>query len=159
MKVKTYRAATIKAALEQVKKDLGSDAFILSQKEVRPGKLMGVIRRNYVEVTAAVDYAGAAESKAPEVHVRSQSLRAISAAVLVLAATAAAEPRLLAQHAVRRPIDGRPDALVDLRTADGVRLVNGQWRYSDTKIIETDFNAPGADLRPSGKPINRSNVC
>jgi gluconolactonase len=85
--------------------------------------------------------------------VRSQSLRAISAAVLVLAATAAAEPRLLAQHAVRRPIDGRPDALVDLRTADGVRLVNGQWRYSDTKIIETDFNAPGADLRPSGKPI------
>jgi len=85
--------------------------------------------------------------------VRSQSLRAISAAVLVLAATAAAEPRLLAQHAVRRQIDGRPDALVDLRTADGVRLVNGQWRYSDTKIIETDFNAPGADLRPSGKPI------
>ena len=84
---------------------------------------------------------------------RSQALRAISAALLILVATAAAEPQLHAQHAVRRPIDGRPDALVDLRTADGVRLVKGQWRYSDTKIIETDFNAPGADLRPSGKPI------
>ncbi len=63
------------------------------------------------------------------------------------------EPRLIAQHAVRRPIDGRPNALIDLRTADGVRLVKGQWRYSDTTIVETDFNAPGPDLKPSGKPI------
>ena len=47
---------------------------------------------------------------------RSQVLRVISAVVVVLAATTAAEPRLHAQHAVRRPIDGRPDAVVDLRT-------------------------------------------
>jgi gluconolactonase len=60
---------------------------------------------------------------------------------------------LYAQHAVRRPIDGRPDAIIDLRTADGVRAVNGQWRYSDTSIVETDFNAPGLDLKPSGKAI------
>ena len=32
-------------------------------------------------------------------------------------------------------------------------MVKGQWRYSDTTIVETDFNAPGADLKPSGKPI------
>jgi gluconolactonase len=32
----------------------------------------------------------------------------------------------------------RPDAVVDLSTADGVRLVNGQWRYSDTKIVEVN---------------------
>ena len=56
MKLKTYRAATLKAALEQIKKELGSDAFILSQKEMRPSKLMGIIRRTYVEVTAATDY-------------------------------------------------------------------------------------------------------
>ena len=63
------------------------------------------------------------------------------------------EPRLSAQHAVRRPIDGRPNALIDLRTADGIGMVNGQWRYSDTTIIETDFNAPGPDLKPSGRRI------
>ena len=67
------------------------------------------------------------------------------------------EPRLSAQHAVRRPIDSRPNALIDLRTADGIRLVKGQWRYSDTTIVETDFNAPGPDLKPSGKPIKTYN--
>jgi flagellar biosynthesis GTPase FlhF len=36
MKVKTYRAPTMKQALEQVKKDLGAEAFILSGKEVKP---------------------------------------------------------------------------------------------------------------------------
>ena len=60
---------------------------------------------------------------------------------------------LSAQHAVRRPIDGRPDALVDLRTAAGAALVNATWRYNDATIVETNFNAPGADLRPSGTPI------
>ena len=63
------------------------------------------------------------------------------------------DAQLHAQHAVRRAIDGRPDALIDLRTADGVRMVNARWRYSETKIVETDFNGPGADLRPSGEPI------
>ena len=66
---------------------------------------------------------------------------------------AIAVAQLHAQHAVRRPIDGRPNALVDLRTPEGVRLVKGQWRYSDTQIIAADFNAPGPDLKPSGKPI------
>jgi gluconolactonase len=54
--------------------------------------------------------------------------------------------------AVGRPL-GRPDALVDLRTAEGVRLVKGQWRYSDAKIIDADGKAVGPDLKPSGAPI------
>ena len=32
----------------------------------------------------------------------------------------------------------RPDAVIDLATAEGTRLVNGQWRYSDTKIVEVN---------------------
>jgi gluconolactonase len=75
--------------------------------------------------------------------------RLSSAALGVLIAVAP----ISAQHAVRRPIDGRPDAVVDLRTAQGVALVNATWRYSDATIVESDFNAPGPDLRPSGKPI------
>jgi gluconolactonase len=87
-----------------------------------------------------------------EAHVRSRTLSVIT--IITIATIAIAlEPGLSAQHAVRRPIDGRPNALIDLRTADGVRMVKGQWRYSDTTIVETDFNAPGPDLKPSGKPI------
>ena len=40
---------------------------------------------------------------------------------------------------------GRPDALVNLASADGVRLVKGQWRYSDTKIVQTE---KGFDITP-----------
>ncbi len=35
--------------------------------------------------------------------------------------------------------DTKADASINLATADGVKLVDGQWRYSDTKIIEVDF--------------------
>ncbi len=83
-------------------------------------------------------------------------MRARALLALVTAAACAIvafEPHLSAQHAVRRPIDGRPDALIDLRTADGARLVNARWRYSDTTIVDADFNAPGIDLKPTGAPI------
>ena len=88
----------------------------------------------------------------PEAPVKFRRLFVIT--LIAFAAIASAvESRLVAQHAVRRAIDGRPDALVDLRTADGVRLVSGQWRYHNTTIVETTFNRPGPDLKPSGAPI------
>jgi gluconolactonase len=84
--------------------------------------------------------------------------RSIGCAAAVAAVLVVGLARVDAQHAVRRPIDGRPDAIIDLRMADGVRLVHGQWRYSDTTIVETGFNAPGPDLKPSGKPITTYDV-
>jgi hypothetical protein len=47
----------------------------------------------------------------------------------------------------------KPDAVIDLATKEGVDLVKGQWRYSDTKIIQVDFKAAGADNQPTGKSI------
>jgi gluconolactonase len=44
----------------------------------------------------------------------------------------------------------KPEARVDLATKEGVRLVAGEWRYSDTKIIEVDFKAAGSDGQPTG---------
>jgi gluconolactonase len=55
--------------------------------------------------------------------------------------------------AAQEPPYGRPDAVVDLRTKEGTELVKGQWKYSDVRIEEADFRAPGPDLKPSGKPI------
>jgi gluconolactonase len=57
-----------------------------------------------------------------------------------------------AQPALDPPV-GPPDAVIDLATRDGGRLVKGEWRYSDTRIIEVDFRAPGADGQPTGAPI------
>src|SRR5436309_10115373 len=48
---------------------------------------------------------------------------------------------------------GAPVAVIDLATDDGVKLVKGQWRYSDTKIIETEFRAAGPDNQPTGGPV------
>ena len=59
------------------------------------------------------------------------------------------------------PVDppaGAPDAVIDLASADGAALVKGQWRYSDTKIVDVDFRAAGADNQPSGGPIRTYDV-
>jgi gluconolactonase len=46
----------------------------------------------------------------------------------------------------------RPDAVVDLRTSEGVALVHAQWRYSDTTIDRIRHRDVGVDLKASGKP-------
>lgn len=48
---------------------------------------------------------------------------------------------------------GQPEAMIDLATAEGVKLVNGKWRYSDTRIIEIDFKGPGPDNQPTGAAV------
>lgn len=48
---------------------------------------------------------------------------------------------------------GPPAATLDLATDEGVKLVKGMWRYSDTRILETEFKSPGPDNQPTGKPI------
>ena len=47
----------------------------------------------------------------------------------------------------------KPDAVIDLATREGVEVVKGQWRYSDTKIIPVDFKAAAPDKQPTGEPI------
>jgi len=46
---------------------------------------------------------------------------------------------------------GKPEAVIDLATPEGLALVSGQWRYSDTRIVETEFAGPGADNQPTGR--------
>src|SRR6266545_3967135 len=72
--------------------------------------------------------------------------------LLLAAAMAASRLPALADHAPRAVL---PDAVVDLRTMEGVARVNAQWRYSDTKIHEIDHRSVGPDLKASG-PKNRT---
>jgi gluconolactonase len=55
-------------------------------------------------------------------------------------------------QSVQDPPFGRPDAIVDLASREGVQLVRGQWRYHDVKIVDADSRTVGADLKPSGAP-------
>jgi len=55
-------------------------------------------------------------------------------------------------QSIMDPPFGRPDAVIDLATRKGAELVKGQWRYSDTRIIEVDSRGVGPDLKPSGAP-------
>lgn len=54
--------------------------------------------------------------------------RLLVAGLLALLATTAGSA---APAATRGPLDGRPDAIVDLNTADGLALVRGAWTYQD----------------------------
>jgi gluconolactonase len=67
---------------------------------------------------------------------------------LLLASAAGSLHRLAAAKA-----DGRSLATIDLGTREGVSLVRGQWRYSDTTITEVDFVGPGPDGQPTGAPV------
>ena len=55
-------------------------------------------------------------------------------------------------QSIQDPPFGRPDAVVDLASREGVQVVNGQWRYHDVKIVDADSRAVGPDLKPSGAP-------
>jgi gluconolactonase len=50
-------------------------------------------------------------------------------------------------------LKGKADATINLATDEGVKMVNGEWRYSDTKIIETNFYAAGPEGQPTGAPV------
>jgi gluconolactonase len=67
-----------------------------------------------------------------------------------------ARPLELAPNTLTPPNDpprGRVAAIVDLASEAGLRLVQGEWRYSDVRIVQAPARAPGPDLKPSGAPI------
>lgn len=71
---------------------------------------------------------------------------------LLCGAIAALIPFAVTAQSTQDAPAGKPDAIINLGTHAGVKMVNGVWRYSDARIVETAFNAPGPDLRPSGPP-------
>jgi gluconolactonase len=77
---------------------------------------------------------------------------AVAATLVLGIAAAGAAPVSLATP------EGKPEAIVDLRTAEGVALVKSAWRYSDARIIEVDFNAAGADMKPSGPRVRTHDI-
>jgi gluconolactonase len=69
-------------------------------------------------------------------------------AALLLFFTSIARAASLDESLAKR----KPEATINLASEDGVQLVKGEWRYSDTKIVEIDFKAPGPDGQPGSAP-------
>jgi gluconolactonase len=76
----------------------------------------------------------------------------MTAARLVAAAAVAAfsVPLAAAPAAVRGPLAGRPDAIVDLNTAEGLELVGATWRVRETGFVPARFRRVASDLTPTG---------
>ncbi|WP_042144803.1 flagellar biosynthesis protein FlhF [Paucisalibacillus sp. EB02] len=55
MKVKKYTAPTMPEAMNQIRKELGADAVILSSKEIQEGGFLGFFKKRKIEVIAALD--------------------------------------------------------------------------------------------------------
>ncbi len=53
MKIKSYRAPSLREALMQIKAELGEDALVLETKQVKAGGLFGMGGRNLIEVRVA----------------------------------------------------------------------------------------------------------
>ena len=51
-----------------------------------------------------------------------------------------------------------PQAVVDLRTAEGAALVKAEWRYRDVSIVDVEHREAGPDLRPSGVPNRTKDI-
>jgi gluconolactonase len=47
-------------------------------------------------------------------------------------------------------LPGRPDAVIDLQTDEGLSLVVGEWRHSDAEVHEIDFVEVGSEADPLG---------
>ncbi|WP_434756593.1 flagellar biosynthesis protein FlhF [Paenibacillus amylolyticus] len=67
MRVKQYVVETMPEAMLQIRKDLGSDAVILSTKEIKVGGVLGMFRKKRIEVVAAVDKEQSNQTKGPSV--------------------------------------------------------------------------------------------
>jgi gluconolactonase len=68
-----------------------------------------------------------------------------------------------AQESVELAV-GKTEAVVDLKTNDGMELLAGQWRVCEAGIVEKEFRAPGPSrndamaLYPTGKTIKTHDI-
>jgi len=55
MKIKKYKAPSMPEVMKQVRKDFGTDAVILQSRQIKSGGMLGLFKKNYIEVVAGYD--------------------------------------------------------------------------------------------------------
>ncbi len=94
MHIRTFRAANLQEALEQIRQQMGSEAAVLHTRQVRDG-WMGWLGRTYVEVTAGLrDEEGGIPSESSKQSIASRSVPEIESRFLVKDVLSLANPAL-----------------------------------------------------------------
>ncbi len=61
-------------------------------------------------------------------------------------------------HAAADQSPALPEAVIDLRTIEGVRAVQGEWRYTDARIVDRENHAAGADNLPGPNVVPTKDI-
>ena len=83
---------------------------------------------------------------------------------IVLAFVLFAFSKLVFAQDFRELSFGKPFSIVNLKSSEGIKVVNGQWKFSNATIVEQSFNEPGSSktdnlkLYPTGKAIVTHNI-
>jgi flagellar biosynthesis protein FlhF len=110
MKVKTYKHESLQEGLEKIKKDLGSDALILSTRSVTVRPRFRLFKKPVWEITAAVQESNAQQ----EIKKRAENPLSLSLPKFAAPAASAAVAPAPAPVSERvRVVDERMDALID----------------------------------------------
>jgi gluconolactonase len=87
----------------------------------------------------------------------------LSPKVCAFAGLLAISLNAFAQESVELSI-GKPEAIVDLRTPEGTRVLNATWKFSNASIVERNFRLPGpsatdnADIYPTGSKVKTYDI-
>lgn len=106
MRVKRYIVDNMPEAMLQIRKDLGSDAVMLSTKEIKVGGFLGMFRKKRIEVLAAVENDGQAKpSNSAKLPRPVKQAVPNKAASVISAAPSLSVPRRAVPEAYRRTTD------------------------------------------------------
>jgi flagellar biosynthesis protein FlhF len=115
MNVKTYRTKSLQEALDNIKRDLGNEALVLSTREVVPSRPFGFLRKPKWEVAAAKpETAAKAIATAPAA--------SAAAAPVAAAAAAAVAPAITKMPKPAEPVDMDDTPVVTRRLANDRRI-------------------------------------
>jgi gluconolactonase len=83
---------------------------------------------------------------------------------IVFALLLLASSKLVFAQDIRELSFGKPFSIVNLKSSEGTKAVNGQWKFSNATIVEQSFSEPGSSktdnlkLYPTGKAIVTHNI-
>lgn len=82
MKLKKFVAKTMPEAMQQVRKELGTDAVILNSKTIETGGFLGLFKKKNIEVVAAIDHQLHRHTRKPVTSKNEKSAPSHSSAVM-----------------------------------------------------------------------------
>lgn len=150
MRVKRYVMDTMPEAMLQIRGDLGTDAVILSTKEVKVGGFMGMFSKKKIEVVAAVEEK---QSQKPQRTVipRQQPVPIMKEPEQPEAPSTPVVPRQVAPEAYRRVTQmtgGSREEMANL--TDGTEQAASAIEYSSTR---SDYNPETTAQTPTNEAL------